>query len=803
MRRGSISAIMQTLSLRLLLTLCGSAAMGIVAMVFVLLTANQFLQFSRTATEAERVLEAGLEARLNALKFRISGDTELSERFGENVSEIVNVSTALRAGGTLEDDIRSALQKAEQLITEYDAAFEKIVGFKAPRNAMVTDLASSGTEIRQALSEIMESAFIDGDPVASIYAGRAQEALLLGRLYMERFLLNNQVESYDRAQRAFAEAIAGLAELIPELQNPRRLELANSAKSQIGAFVATGEDIFNLIQDRNDARAQMDVIGPQFIEAVDFVMGKMAENQEIVGSRLRQVGWTMILVLALSTAFAVFFAHRTSGRTSTYVKTSIDKFVVAMTGLANGKTEIDLGRPPDPDTELGRMADALSVFRDNAIEKAELEKTQALQEQRQAAEKEAQRKRDEAAEKEAQDRIEEERLALLERLEKSVGIVVENAAKGDFSKRVTVDFDEASLRRMAEGINQLLQNVNDGLSATSKVLSSLSKGDLTKRVQGDFEGGFKDLQQNTNEMVSGLKTLIGEISGSSANLSSSSGELRETSDVLSKQAEQNAASLEETSAAIEQLTASIKKVSENVTDANGNARTARKTAQSSSAVAAAAANAMTEISEASTEIARVVTVINDIAFQINLLALNAGVEAARAGEAGRGFSVVASEVRQLSQRASDAAKEIDEVIGRSSVAVTEGVDRVNDAQSSLAKISESVVGVSNRIDEIAIAIDEQVGGVTEINNAVSQIDQNTQKQAASFEELAAASSVLSNEAKGLERSTARFDTGADRVSAAVKSDGQAEEKLEDSQARQTPLPVTGNLAVDPAGWEEF
>ena len=107
----------------------------------------------------------------------------------------------------------------------------------------------------------------------------------------------------------------------------------------------------------------------------------------------------------------------------------------------------------------------------------------------------------------------------------------------------------------------------------------------------------------------------------------------------------------------------MRQVGDNVADANSKAQVASKTAETSRVIASEAAEAMTRISTASEEIARVVTVINEIAFQINLLALNAGGEAARAGEAGRGFSGVASEVRHLAQRASEAAKEIDEVIG--------------------------------------------------------------------------------------------------------------------------------------------
>jgi methyl-accepting chemotaxis protein len=281
-------------------------------------------------------------------------------------------------------------------------------------------------------------------------------------------------------------------------------------------------------------------------------------------------------------------------------------------------------------------------------------------------------------------------------------------------------------------------------------------------------------------------------------LASSSAELRDTAGVLSGQAEQNAASLEQTSAALEELTASIKQVSGNVDDASKNARTARDTAQSSEVVAADAAKSMQRISDASQQIARVVGVIDDIAFQINLLALNAGVEAARAGEAGRGFSVVASEVRQLAQRAGEASKEIASVITESDTAVTEGVAKVGGAQSALEKIAASVIRIAAGVDEVATAINEQVTGISEITLAIGQIDQNTQRQSAAFEEVTAASSLLASEADGLSQSTARFKINdADKV-VALQSTPKTSMGDVIKPAAAAALARNGST-----GWEEF
>jgi len=118
---------------------------------------------------------------------------------------------------------------------------------------------------------------------------------------------------------------------------------------------------------------------------------------------------------------------------------------------------------------------------------------------------------------------------------------------------------------------------------------------------------------------------------------------------------------------------------------------------------------------------------------------------------------VASEVRNLAQRASEAAKEVNTVLSRSDKAVADGVDKVGAAHASLSKIADSVFSISTAVEDISTAIEEQVLGIGEINSAITHIDQNTQRQAASLEEITAASALLATEADRLDTSTARFN----------------------------------------------
>ncbi len=289
-------------------------------------------------------------------------------------------------------------------------------------------------------------------------------------------------------------------------------------------------------------------------------------------------------------------------------------------------------------------------------------------------------------------------------------------------------------------------------------LARLSEGDLTAHISDELGEGYDRLRIDFNRTLDTLNDTVGQVINTSSSIRNGASEISQASQDLSHRTESQAATLEETAAALDQMTASVTSAATGARDVERTTNEARAEAEASGEIVRNAVSAMTEIEQSSGKIAQIISVIDDIAFQTNLLALNAGVEAARAGEAGRGFAVVASEVRGLAQRSSDAALEIKNLIGDSSVQVERGVDLVGKAGSALENILQRVSHISELISEIATGAQEQSTGLGEINTGMNQLDQVTQQNAAMVEQATAAGQLLNTDAQTLAELVARFQT---------------------------------------------
>jgi len=302
----------------------------------------------------------------------------------------------------------------------------------------------------------------------------------------------------------------------------------------------------------------------------------------------------------------------------------------------------------------------------------------------------------------------------------------------------------------------MIENV---LNETSRVMESLSQGDLTQQMAGVFTGQFAQLQSAVNDSLNNLLQVVTKIGGVAESVNAGSAEISQGNVNLSQRTEDQASSLEETASSMEEMTSTVKQNADNARQANQLAIAARDQAEVGGTVVKGAIVAMEEINTSSKKIADIIGVIDEIAFQTNLLVLNASVEAARAGDQGRGFAVVASEVRNLAGRSATAAKEIKDLIQDSGSKVEEGSRLVNKSGETLTEIVDGIKKVTDIVGEIAAASAEQSTGIEEVNKAITQMDEMTQQNAALVEEAASASESLSDQADNLGKLIAYFTTG--------------------------------------------
>ncbi|MBN5002147.1 MCP four helix bundle domain-containing protein [Stenotrophomonas maltophilia] len=386
------------------------------------------------------------------------------------------------------------------------------------------------------------------------------------------------------------------------------------------------------------------------------------------------------------------------------------------------------------------------------------------------------------------------------------------AAAGDFSQRGDAQRFDHDFRVMIEQLNSMMQVADGNLGQLSQLLQSIAAGDLTARMDGQFNGVFARMRDDANTTVTQLTQIVSQIQASASSITLAAGEIASGNSDLSRRTEQQAANLEETAASMEELTSTVRQNAEHARQANQLAIGAHGVASQGGEVVGQVVTTMSAIEASSKKIAEIISVIDGIAFQTNILALNAAVEAARAGEQGRGFAVVASEVRTLAQRSAAAAKEIKGLIDDSVGKVAEGSSLVHQAGSTMGEIVASVQRVTDIMAEISAASQEQSAGIEQVNQTVVQMDETTQQNAALVEEATAAARAMEDQAAQLADAVAIFRLD-NQVSAAVKAVAERVEParittVARSQPTSTPTPVrrssnASTFAASDSDWQEF
>lgn len=344
------------------------------------------------------------------------------------------------------------------------------------------------------------------------------------------------------------------------------------------------------------------------------------------------------------------------------------------------------------------------------------------------------------------------------------------AEEGRLATRADATKHQGDFKKIVDGVNKTLDLVIEPINEAGEVLSVMATGDLTVRMMGDYHGDLSKLKDDINALADSLSSLINQVNEVVQTSASSAMEISATAEGLAAATQEQSAQADEVASAVEEMSRTI---TENAMSANKTAEVAQHNgtmATEGGSVVSQTVTKMRDIAnvvknsaenieklgESSKQIGEIISVIDDIADQTNLLALNAAIEAARAGEQGRGFAVVADEVRKLAERTTEATKQIANMIkgiqnetqqaviamNKGNEEVRSGIELADKAGNSLQMILTSTREVMDMINQIAAASEEQSATSEQISKNVMSISKVTAESAHRVEDVAGTADTL-------------------------------------------------------------
>ena len=592
---------------------------------------GEYRTLARQTNQMGRIQANLLSARLGVKDYIIKNSEEAAQivrQRAETTEEIIHGAEELFQGSEHLATIIGAVEE----IGDYRSSFEEVTGFVAQRNELVNQLNTIGPESERTLTKIMTSAFEDGDATAAYRAGISLRHLLLARLYSNRFLVDNQQASADRSNQELNDFERTAEDMLAELQNPTRRELATKLVELAAGYKSTFGQVVDVIFKRNNIiKGTLDVIGPKLAGEMEQIKLANKAAQDELGPRATADMQTAVVTVEIVSGLAILLGIILAIFTGRAISRPIIDMTSAMGRLADGDTSAEVPAQGRGD-EIGVMAQAVQVFKENAIEA---------------------------------NRLREERLRNEERAEEE---------KRQATLKMADDL-EASVKSVVEGV----AGAADEMKVTAQSLSAAS-------------------EQTTSRATT-----------------------------VAAASEEATVTAQTVASAAEELSNSIQEIARQVADAANVSSTGKGQAESTNTT-------VKGLAEGAQKIGDVVNLINDIAEQTNLLALNATIEAARAGEAGKGFAVVASEVKSLANQTAKATEEISQQIGTMQDSTQKTVGEIEAVVEAMSRISEMTTAVASAVEEqnaatrdIAQNIQQTASGTQDVSSNIVEVNSAAQQ----------------------------------------------------------------------------